>query len=301
VFGLFVKEQVDDLRRLGVKIDLLIIDGRASSKEYFTGALAVRRSLRSSHYDLVHAHYGLSGAVAAMAASRTPLVTTFHGSDYGGAAWQRWVSTVAARRSASIVVSEAGRRRLSAPDAAVIPMGVDTSFFVPLERGAARRRLGWPGAGHYALLAGARANPVKGAKLFDAAVRKASDTLPTLTGVALDGLSRADVALAFNAADVVVVASAHEGSPVTVRESLACTTPVVAVAVGDVPMVIAGLPGCAVVPRDDASLADAICAAVEAGRDSSLRARAETFSRDAVAPQVLNVYELAVSRRRSRR
>ena len=130
---------------------------------------------------------------------------------------------------------------------AATPMGVDTGLFVPLERGAARRRLGWREAGHYALLAGARANPVKGAKLFDAAVRRASDRLPTLTGVALDGLSRAEVALAFNAADVVVVASAHEGSPVTVRESLACTTPVVAVPVGDVPMVISGLPGCAIV------------------------------------------------------
>jgi teichuronic acid biosynthesis glycosyltransferase TuaC len=295
-FGRFVKEQADDLRRLGVDIDLLSFDGRARWKEYFTAVVAVRRRLRRSRHDLIHAHYGLSGAVAAMATLRTPLVTTFHGSDYEGASWQRWISAVVARRSASIVVSRAGCRRLFARNAAVIPMGVDTTVFVPRERDAARRSLGWREGGHYALLAGARSNPVKGAPLFDAAVRRAADRLPTLTGVALDGLARADVPLAFNAADVVVVASIREGSPLAVRESLACATPVVAVPVGDVPTVIAGLPGCAIVPRDDVALADAICAAVEARRDSSLRARAEASSRDEVARQVLGVYELLLNR-----
>jgi teichuronic acid biosynthesis glycosyltransferase TuaC len=285
-FGSFVKEQVDDLRGLGLDVDQVVFDGRARSTEYARMVGVVRRALRADHYDIVHAHYGLSGAVAALARPHVPLVTTFHGSDYEGPAWQRWVSTAVARRSAAIVVSESGRRRLFARDAAVIPMGVDTALFAPMERAEARRRLGWEETGRYALLAGARRNPVKGAALFDAAVA----LVPGLEGKTLEGFPRADVALALNAADVLIVASVREGSPLTVRESLACTTPVVAVPVGDVSVVLDGLPGCAVVLRDAAALADAISTALDTGRDPSLRQRAEETSRDAVVRRVMRVY-----------
>jgi glycosyltransferase involved in cell wall biosynthesis len=286
-FGSFVKEQVDDLRGLGLDVEEVMFDGRARSTEYGKAVGAVRRAARNGSFDVVHAHYGLSGAVAALARTRVPLVTTFHGSDYEGPAWQRWVSTVVARRSSPIVVSESGRRRLFVRGAAVIPMGVDTALFTPIEQGEARRRLGWDEAGRYALLAGARGNPVKGAPLFDAAVAQ----VPGLEGVTLEGLARPDVALALNAADVLVVASVREGSPLTVRESLACTTPVVAVPVGDVPTVLAGLPGCAVVERDAGALAHGIRAALDTGRDPSLRQRAEETSRIAVVRRVVDVYE----------
>lgn len=286
-FGSFVKEQADDLRSHGLDVDEVAFHGRSRSTEYLRAVGSVRRALRAGTYDIVHAHYGLSGFVAALAWPRMPRVTTFHGSDYDGPAWQRWVSVAAARRSAAIVVSESGRRRLFKRDAAVIPMGVNTVLFTPADRFEARRSLGWDETGRYALLAGARANPVKGAALFDAAVGQ----IPGLTGKTLEGLTRPEVAVALNAADVLVVASLHEGSPLTPREALACTTPVVAVPVGDLPGVLAGLPGCAVVPRDPGALADAIRGALDAGRDPSLRERAEETSRDAIARRVIGVYE----------
>ena len=292
-WGSFVKEQIDDLRDLGLDVDQVVFHGHERTMEYARAIPAVRRALRAGSYDVVHAHYGLSGAVAALARPRGPLVTTFHGSDYDGPAWQRWVSTAVARRSAVIVVSESGRRRLSAPDAVVIPMGVNTRLFTPVDRIEARRSLGWEETGRYALLAGARLDPVKGAALFDAAVARVFE----LKGLTLEGLTREGAALALNAADVLVVASVREGSPLTVRESLACKTPVVAVAVGDVPAVLAGLPGCAVVPRDPSALAEAIGAALEARRDPSLRQRAEETSRDSVAHRVAAFYEEIIRKR----
>ena len=289
-FGCFVEEQLDDLLELGVELELIRFDGRSDRKAYLRASREVRARLRRGGFDLVHAHYGLTGAAAALACPRVPLVTTFHGSDFAGPEWQRFVSTAVALRSTPIVVSAAGRTRLRADRATVIPMGVNTALFCPGDRRAARRRLGWPEDRRYALLAGSRRNPVKGADLFDAAVQEARAQLPELTGKALEGFDRSEVVLAFNAADVTVVASRSEGSPVTVRESLACETPVVSVDVGDVSSVIAELPGCAVVSRDPVSMADGIHRAILAPRDSSLRARAELSSRPRVAQQVVNVY-----------
>jgi teichuronic acid biosynthesis glycosyltransferase TuaC len=289
-FGCFVKEQLEDLHDLGVELELIRFDARSDTKAYLRATRELRSRLRRGRFDLVHAHYGLTGAAAALARPRVPLVATFHGSDFAGPAWQRFVSTAVALRSTPIVVSAAGRTHLHAGRATVIPMGVDTALFRPDDRRAARRRLGWPEDGRYALLAGSRRNPVKGGELFDAAIEEAKTQLPELTGMALEGFGRSEVVDAFNAADVTVVASRSEGSPVTVRESLACETPVVSVDVGDVPSVIAELPGCAVVARDPKSLADGIRRAILAPRDPSLRARAELTSREAVAQQVLNVY-----------
>jgi glycosyltransferase involved in cell wall biosynthesis len=295
-FGCFVKEQLDDLQELGVDVDLIRFDGRTDKRAYIRATREVRARLRRGGFDLVHAHYGLTGAGAALALPRIPLVTTFHGSDYAGPTWQRIVSAAVARRSTPVVVSAAGSARLRARNATVIPMAVDTALFRPGDRREARRELGWPEDGYIALLPGSRRNPVKGADLFDAAVREASSSLPELTGKALEGFDRSEVVHAFNAADVTVVASLNEGSPVTVRESLACETPVVSVDVGDVPSVIADLPGCAVVSRDPASLAAGIRRAILAPRDASLRTRAEQSSRAVVAQRVLDVYSQVLDR-----
>ena len=63
-FGSFVQEQVDDLQRAGLEIDVLYIRGTESRANYARAAVHLRRRLVSRPYDLVHAHYGLTGAVA---------------------------------------------------------------------------------------------------------------------------------------------------------------------------------------------------------------------------------------------
>jgi glycosyltransferase involved in cell wall biosynthesis len=74
-----------------------------------------------------------------------------------------------------------------------------------------------------------------------------------------------------NAADVLLVTSSREGSPVTVREALACGLPVVSVDVGDVAARIADAPPSRIVSSSHpealaAALFDALDA--ECGRRS---------------------------------
>jgi glycosyltransferase involved in cell wall biosynthesis len=298
-FGSFVRDQVDDLAGLGLDLEVLHFDGRSDRRAYLRAASEIRRRLRVARYDLVHAHYGLTGAVVALARPSVPVVATFHGSDYLGPGWQRLVSTAVTRRATSIVVSEEGRARLRAPRARVIPMGVDTDRFAPLERARARRELGWVEGARYALLAGSRGNPVKRADLFDSAVARARTRVTDLRGVTLEGYDRDRVPLVLNAADVTVLASDHEGSPLTIRESLACETPVVAAPVGDAPRVLAGLRGCRIVAQEAEALATAIEAALATERQREWRERALKSSRALVAEQVRDLYERVLAGRSS--
>jgi teichuronic acid biosynthesis glycosyltransferase TuaC len=298
-YGIFVQEQVEDLRRLGLDVSVLFVNGRESKANYARGTARLRRALDDEPADLVHAHYGLSGAVA-VTQRRAPVVTTFHGSDCNGdSAWQTAVSWFVARLTTPVFVSGELAARLGRPGAAVIPAAVDTDVFRPADRAEARRALGLDEEGVYALLPGARAVKRKNAVLFDAALEHARHTVPVLEGLSLEGVGREQVSLTMNAADVVVMTSTFEGSPVAAKESLACLTPVVSVPVGDVHELLPGLPGCAVVERDAAAIGDAILEALEAPRAPELRERAAAYARPRIAEQVAAVYKDVLGMHRS--
>jgi teichuronic acid biosynthesis glycosyltransferase TuaC len=290
IFGSFVKEQVEDLDRAGLDMDVLYIRGTESRANYARAVAELRRRLASRPYDLVHAHYGLTGAVA-LTQRKVPVVTTFHGSETGYVPWQTRVSWFVARMSEPIFVSSDARERMKLPHAHVIPVGVDVDLFRPLDRPAVRLELGWQPEAQHVLLPGARGNRRKGATLFDAVLERVRHTSPDVQAVTLDKLSREGAARVVAASDVVLMTSEFEGAPAAIKEALACATPVVSVPVGDVPDTISGLPGCFITDREVSSLADAVMRALQARGAPALRARAEEFARPLIADRVIKVYE----------
>ncbi len=268
-----------------------MIRGRLGKRQYLEGAREVRRRIRRGELRRDPCPLRPDGRRRVDATAR-PVVTTFHGSDTGYVRWQGWVSRVVARISTPIFVSQSGASRLGLPGADVIACGVDLDLFRPVDQAEARQVLGWKIDAPVALLPGARANPVKGAELFDAAVREARVRMPRAREPNARRSFRGLVSpCSLNAASVTVMTSHSEGSPVTIKESLACGTPVVSVAVGDIPALISGLPGCAVTERDPKAVASAILTALEARQPAALRERVEPYSRRRAAEQVLAVYE----------
>jgi glycosyltransferase involved in cell wall biosynthesis len=288
-FGAFVRDQVDDLRKRGVRIGVYSFDGRHQKRAYARAGMEIRHLAARGDFDLIHAHYGLSGAVA-LTQRRLPVITTFHGSETGYIRWQWIISVAVARISTPIFVSMQGAASVRCPLAAVIPLGVDTELFQPRDRDVVRETLGWDKSTPHILFPGARANRRKRVDLFDAAIDELDRRKTRVRRVYLEGLTRQAAADAIAASDAVLMTSEWEGSPLAVREALASNVPVVSVEVGDVRGVLDGLPACAVTHRDPRMLADAVEASLATPRDGRLRERALETSREQVAKRVESLY-----------
>lgn len=166
---------------------------------------------------------------------------------------------------------------LPAEKLVVIPNGVELPEQPLLSRQEARARLGLP---LDTLLVGAvsRLDPVKGVDCLLQAFSRVDDAHLIVVGdgperAALEAsAARLDIALRvywagfqrdifrwLPAFDVFVQPSFHEGLPNTVLEAQACGLPVVATAVGGTPeVVVDGVTGLLVPPRDPDALAQAI-------------------------------------------
>ena len=292
--GIFVREQVEALRAAAPEWDFEVLEiaGGRGRSDYLLAIPRVRRAARGR--DLVHAHYGLTGATVAAARVSAPLVVTLHGSDVN-IGWQRALSRPAVRRAAAVLAaSERMRSLLGGQDVRVLPSGVDMDRFRPLERESARRRLGMAADRPVALFPAAPGNPLKGYELFQAAVAELPRQ-PAVEARTMGNVPREQVPALLCAVDVVVLTSRSEGSPMVVKEALACGTAVVGVDVGDVARLVGGLPGCAVVEREPAAIAAAVGRALgakgAAARDARRRRNLELgLDSGSVARRVLGVY-----------
>ena len=64
-FGSFIRTQVESLRRAGVEVEPLFLQGRSRKWSYLKGIFQLHQRLAKGSFDLVHAHYGLAGMVGA--------------------------------------------------------------------------------------------------------------------------------------------------------------------------------------------------------------------------------------------
>lgn len=163
----------------------------------------------------------------------------------------------------------------------VIPYGLDTDRFRPVPRREARDRLDLPADGKLVLMMKARERR-KGLFLQAGIARHlADDVRLVLFGRGdlprgLEGREVTDVgyvsdrdtmSLLYNAADVYLHPAAADNYPNCVMEAAACSTPVVAFAVGGIPeMVEEGADGHLAEPFDLRAAAAAVHRAIEEGR-----------------------------------
>jgi teichuronic acid biosynthesis glycosyltransferase TuaC len=247
--GRWVRDQVDEVRRRGIDVDVFSFPpGRG---EYIPATRRLRALLRRERFDLVHAHYGLAGWCAQLAGAK-PLIVTFHGTDvrHGvvGPLSRRlaWRVDLVAAVSRALFADEDGRPGLPAvPGSAVLPCGPDLSRFGPTPRREAREALGLDPAGRFLFFP---ANPARPEKRHDRAAEVAAACgVELLTGGSIEP---EQMPLWLNAANAVLVTSDYEGFGMAAIEALACEVPVFSTPVGVAPYALGGVAGCLCAPFD---------------------------------------------------
>jgi len=295
-FGTFVYEQVRALRALGVEIDVLFVNGRASRWNYLWGYPRLWRQLHYVRYDLIHAHYVFSGWIA-RAQFRLPIVQSFHAPGQMHT-YQGWLCRrLAPLVDAVIVTSEEHKRLLGDPRALVIPCGVDLTLFAPQPQEEAREALGWPLERKVVLWVG-DPRPEKRLDLAQAAFELLRQRRDDVDLRIVSKVPHEEIPTYMNAADVLVLTSDHEGSPVVIKEAMACNLPLVSTPVGDVPEVISGVEGCFLAEHTPEDLAAKLEEALAFGRRTRGREAIQHLSTEAEARRLLSLYKEVLRRRR---
>lgn len=306
VYGIFVKRQMESLRELGIHFDVAYVRGKRSPLAYPLAAASLARRTRrlARRYRLVHVHAGETGLAARFLVG-LPMLISYCGDDLLGDpradgrlkpksvvrsfVLRQYARTFSAtitksREMENALPGNVARRNL------VLPNGVDTDLFRPMDRAACRRQLGWAADERVALFVGNPEIERKRYWLAEAAQAHAEEGLGPVRLHVATTVTPDEMPVLMNAADVLLFPSALEGSPNTVKEALMCDLPVIASAVGDIPELLEGVePSWLCEPTVEAYGA-ALSAALREPRRSNGRARAAHLSSSAIAGRLFELY-----------
>jgi glycosyltransferase involved in cell wall biosynthesis len=289
--GSFVRDQAAALAELpGRDVELLEFPPGKSALAHATlaalGRRARTRGVGASTYDVVHAHFGLSAYPALPVPARAH-VLTLHGNDVFDPRSRALTRLAARRMDAVLAVSERLAQAFGESDVRVLPCGVNTDRFHPIERAQARLELGLPVEVPLLLFPH---DPARAPKRHDraAALARASRTKLLTAG----DVPPERMPLLINAANAVLVPSEVEGFGLAVLEALACDVPVLATPVGGHAETLRDVPGVLCAPFDLQAWSVAV-APLLAARDPRIegRARAERYSHRRMAEQVADVWD----------
>lgn len=285
--GSFVRDQVSALSAMP-DLDVELFTFRsAGARSYLAAARDLRRRYRSVHFDVVHAHFGLT-AWPAVSVRATLHGVTLHGTDLhhprsraitlGALPFLDLVGPVSEELVARIP------RRLVRGRLKVLPTGVATHRFHPIPRSEARRSLGLDEQRRYVLFP---SDPARPEKRFDRAQAVAGE----IELLVLRDVEPEQVPLWVNAADAVLVPSEREGFGLAVLEALACNVPVLATPVGVAPAALAGVAETWCAPFDAELWREALAQTLtDPDPRVEGRGRAEEYSAQAMASRLVDAW-----------
>lgn len=289
----FINEQIKEIRKRGVDVDLFFIVGKGI-KGYLRNLKPLKLKIINGDYDLIHAHYGLSGLLATMPRLK-PVVVTFHGSDIN-VFKTNLLSSVASSLSTwrIFVSSNLFKKMFIKPKNrySVIPCGVDFEIFYPIDKKKARNISGLNSQDKYIMFASAFSNKVKNYLL----AKKAVDLIGEVTVLELRDRSRHEVNLLLNAVDLLLMTSFSEGSPQVIKEAMACNCPVVSTDVGDVRKLVEDTAGCFIAAFDPLDISKKIRMALDYQNRTNGREKISHLNNSIIANKIIKVYDRVISR-----
>jgi glycosyltransferase involved in cell wall biosynthesis len=309
--GIFVKEQADSLRRLGVGVDIFFINGKQSRLNYLYSIFRIRALLKKESYDIIHSHHSYCVLCTRLATlflpSSTPLVFTLHEAEAYKPKKMKSVNEDFIRRL--VYLKKIKKIALNIVDLVItvddklikildhggrtvlLPCGIDLDLFRPMDKNKCREKLNLPTEKKIVFFpANPRRKTHKGYDILNKALNFINQKdIYLLTG---GNIRHQDMPYYMCASDVVVQTSNFEASPMIIKEAMACNIPIVSTDVGDVSTIFGSTPGYFICRLEPRSVALCIIDALKfkerpRGRD---KLQELDLSLEGVAQRLLNIY-----------
>lgn len=289
----FVREQGEALRALGIKVDYFAIVGKGVIG-YLSNYRRLQVAIKEFQPNLIHAHFGLCGALCVMQ-SRVPVVITCHNGEtltkYGNIITS--LAIQCAKHTICVAQHIYDKLYLKPKRYTIKPCGIEITDV--MDKTAAQQAMNLPNDKINVLFGGSFSNLRKNVALANAALNILNRDDINL--IEMKGFSREQVTLLYNACDMLLLPTKSEGSPQVLKEAMAYNCPVVATDVADIAYLLDGVSNSYVTTFDPADVADKIQRVIESGDRTNGRERIMQLqlTNNEVAKTIKTIYESILS------
>ena len=239
-YGIFVKEQIESLNNANL-MDVFYINAKENGWKEYVKSIRVLRNI-VPEYDIIHCHHQFSLIPVFFSNPKAKIILSVLGDISKRDLLNKLVFHFSKLVSQRVILKN--RLIYSTKKYILLPNGVNLNFFKPIDKKSSKNFLGLSLDQNYVLFVSnsRKENPIKRKDKFvevlKAVNQKGSKKFKPLF---MSGVERSMVLYYFNAVDFMILTSDHEGSPNAVKEAMACNTPIVSTAVGDVQRLLNGV------------------------------------------------------------
>jgi glycosyltransferase involved in cell wall biosynthesis len=246
IFGIFVKEQVESLQKIGVDCDVFYCDGQNKGfKKYITYLPSLWKKAMFGGYDIIHCHHALSAVLLTMTGAPLFKKVILSYQNDPAHEWGDVMFRIFNLLFKRFIIKNPSPY-LQKKKFVYLPNGCNQDFFHPMDMSECRKKLGWEADKQYIIYMdsnkGVRTQKRK--DRFDEVITLLNSKYGwKAEEVVMRNVERSLVPMYLNAADLHLISSDFEGSPNSVKECMCCNTPVVSTPVGNVFEMIGDIPG----------------------------------------------------------
>lgn len=304
-----VVRQGESLISNGINLEYFTIKGKGVLG-YISNLYHLKDTINEFNPQILHAHYCSSAYLAILVKGRKILITSLMGDDILGSRKLNGKVTILSSVISklnnllsilffdlSIIKSNQMKLRLWSGNKEVIPNGVDIKKeFYPLDKKSAIDHVGFDSSFVNIIFVTDIKRPEKNYKLAEKAVGFLRSKGYKIYIHQVYSKTTKMLNQYYNAADLLILTSFHEGSPNVIKEAMACNTPIVSTDVGDVKWVFGETEGCYLTTYEAKDVVEKIELAIkfscEIGRTQG-RKRLISLGLDSesIAKRIINIYK----------
>jgi glycosyltransferase involved in cell wall biosynthesis len=303
--------QMQSLIEAGIHVEHGHLSDRKSIASLWKAGKQIRAICKKENMDVVHVLWGTTTGLITTLFSPKPVVISFCGSDLlgnknangkqtKGGRINRILSLVASFLANGIITKSENMKRtlprLVRTKTTAIPNGIDLSKFAPMDRNTACAELGFDPHKKHVLFFYTEGQVVKNEEMARAVFSRVKETFPDAELVIATKIPHGKLNLYYNACDVMMLTSWHEGSNNSLKEANACNLPIVSVDVGDAKERLAQVENSFVLPDHQVEpFTEKVVEVLRSNQRSNGAKFAHEVSMAAIAQQVISVYKKAMS------